>query len=185
MKKVIIAGLLGGLVLIIWSFVVNGLLGFGSSINMKQVQNERPVYEMLKENVTQPGRYVVNPEATTEGRFPDEDPVYSVLYSGRGHGTAGGQMFAGLAVFFLVPMIGAWLLTQASNRVLSNYLKKVFFFFVIGLLFALFCGFGKFGIGGYPLRDALMLGLHDIVVWTLVGLVIAWRIKPIDKYSMA
>ena len=185
MKKVIIAGLLGGLVLIIWSFVVNGLLGFGSSINMKQVQNERPVYEMLKENVTQPGRYVVKPEATTEGRFPDEDPVYSVLYSGMGHGTAGGHMFAGLAVFFLVPMIGAWLLTQASNRVLSNYLKKVFFFFVIGLLFALFCGFGKFGIGGYPLKDALMLGLHDIVVWTLVGLVIAWRIKPIDKYSMA
>ncbi len=185
MKRIIIAGLMGGLVLIIWSFVVNGMLGFGPSINMKQVRNERQVYEALKGNVTQPGRYIVNPETSAEGRFPDEDPVYSVLYSGMGHGTAGGHMVAGLVVFFLVPMIGAWLLTQASDTVLSSYPKKVFFFFMIGLLFALFCGFGKFGIGGYPLKDAVMLGFHDIVVWTLVGLVIAWRIKPTGKYSIA
>ena len=185
MKRIVVAGLLGSLVLIVWMFVVNGLFGFSSRIDMKQVENERQVYEMLKENVPQPGRYVVNPELTGEGRYPDEAPVFSILYSGTGHGTAGGQMIVGLVVMLLVPMLGAWLLAQASDRVLSSYPKKVLFFFALGLLIAMFSDLDKSGIGGYPLGDVIMLSLHDIVVWTLVGLVVAWRIKPGGGYSMA
>ncbi len=185
MKRTVVAGLLGSLVLIVWMVVVNGLLGFSSRINMKKLDNEPHVYEVLKENVTQPGRYVVNPEPTSEGRFPDGDPVYGVTYSGAGHGSAGGIMIAGLAALIIVPMAGAWLLSQASDRVLSSYPKKVLFFFVLGLLIALFSDLNKFGIDGYPLKDALMLGMHDIVLWTLVGFVIAWRIKPGGRYSMA
>lgn len=185
MKRIVVAGLLGSLVLIIWMFVVNGLLGFGSGINMKKVDNESQVYQVLKENVQQPGRYTVNPEPTGEGRYPEEDPVFSVLFSGMGHGTAGGQMIVGLIVMLLVPMLGAWLLAQASDSVLSSYPKKVLFFLILGLLIALFSDFDKGGIGGYPFGDVIMLGLHNIVLWTLVGLVIAWRIKPGSRYSMA
>jgi hypothetical protein len=185
MKRIVIAGLMGSLVLIVWMVVVNGLLGFSSRINMKQVNNERQVYEALKENVSQPGRYTVNPEPTGEGRYPEDDPVFSILYSGMGHGTAGGQTIAGLVMLILVPMTGAWLLAQASDKVLSSYPKKVFYFFVLGLLIALFSGFDKYGIDGYPLKDALMLGLHDIVLWTLVGFVIARKIRAGGRYSMA
>jgi len=84
MKRIVIAGLLGSLALIVWMVVVNGLLGFSSRIHMKQVDNERLVYEVLKENVSQPGRYVVNPDTTSGGRFPDGEPVYGVMYSGKG-----------------------------------------------------------------------------------------------------
>jgi len=35
--KVLVAGLLGGIVLVAWTFVVNGVLGFNRSINMKRV----------------------------------------------------------------------------------------------------------------------------------------------------
>lgn len=41
--------------------------------------------------------------------------------------------------------------------------------FVVNGLF----GFNKFGIGGYPLGDAVLLRVHDIVLWTLAGTVIA------------
>jgi hypothetical protein len=183
MKRIIVAGLLGSLVLIVWLFVVNGLLGFSASINMKQVDQEREVYEVLKESITAPGRYVVNPQVTGEGRFPDEDPVYGVFYSGMGHGSAGGLMLASLFVLLLVPFSGAWLLAQASDRILSSYPRKLLFFFVIGVLFALFSDFNQFGIDGYPLGDAVLCGAHDIVLWTLMGSVIAWRIRPTGKYS--
>lgn len=180
LKRVIVSGLLGSAVLILWTFVVNGILGFHSRIDMRKIQNEPQVYEMLKENIVEPGRYVCNPGLTGDGNFPGEEPVFSVLYSGSGHGTAGSQMLIGLVLYLLAPMIGTLLLSQASNRILSSYHRKVLFFTIIGVLFAVFSDLQKFGIGGYPLRDAVLLGAHSIVVWTLIGLIVAWRIRPIQ-----
>lgn len=177
-KRVITAGLLGGVVLMLWTFVVNGLLGFQARIDMKQIAAEREVYEVLTEHVVEPGRYVCNPALTPEERFPDGEPVFSILYGGVGHEAAGGLMLVGLVVFFVAPTIGAWLLSQASKGVLASYRRKVMFFVAIGLLLAVFADLPSFGIGGYPARDAVALGVNHIVVWTLVGLVVAWRIRP-------
>ena len=145
---------------------------------MKQIPAEKQVYKVLKEHITSPGRYTCNPELTSERRFPDDKPVFSILYGGVGHESAGSLMLVELFVFLLAPMIGAWMLSQASERVMSSYSRKVLFFTAIGLLIAVFTNLSNFGIGNYPLNDALILALHNIVVWTVVGLVAAWRMKP-------
>jgi hypothetical protein len=178
MKNVVSAGLLGGVVLILWTFVSNGLFGFQSRIDMRQLPEEPQVYETLKEHVRTPGRYAVNPQLTAEGRFPDDQPVFSVLYGGVGHEAAGSLMLLGFILFLLTPMIGAWMLTQASTRVKSSYGRKVLFFTAIGLLFAIYGDLTSYGIGGYPLNGALALAAYHIVTWTLVGLAVAWRIRP-------
>ena len=177
-KKVIFSGLAGGLVLIILTFVINGLFGFRSRIDMKQIPNERLVYEMLKENVVEPGRYFCNPEESSSTGFPQGEPVFSVLYGGVGHEAAGKHMLAGFVLFFLAPIIASWMLSMTSERILSCYLRKVLFFTAIGLLFAVFSDLTNFGIGSYPLRDALVLAVHNIFVWTIVGLAAAWQMKP-------
>jgi len=178
MKSIVSAGFLGGVVLMVWMFVVNGILGFQSRIDMKQIPAERHVYETLKEHIADPGRYVVNPGMTSDGRFPNEEPVFSVLYGGMGHESAGGLMLVGLVGFLLAPIIGAWMLSQTSESVKSSYARKVLFFVAIGLLFALFSDLMKFGIGNYPIEDALAFAVNHVVAWTLVGLVVAWRIRP-------
>ena len=180
-KKIIVSGLLGGLVLIIWTFVVNGILGFRTSLDMKTIADERQVYELLKSNIVEPGRYTVNPELTPGGPFPDNEPVFSVIYGGMGHEAAGSLMLIGLIIFLIAPIIGAWLLSHASENVLSSYTCKVSFFTGIGILFALFSDLSSYGIGGYPLGDALLLAGHSIIVWTLVGLVVAWKMKPVES----
>ncbi len=177
-KRVISAGLLGGVVLMVWTFVVNGLFGLQARIDMKQIVAEREVYDVLKKNVVDPGRYICNPELTPEGRFPDGEPVFSVLYGGVGHESAGGLMLFGLVVFIFAPIIGAWMLSQTSERVMSSYSRKVMFFAAIGLLLAVFIDLTRFGIGDYPVNDALVLAVNHVIVWTLVGLVVAWRLKP-------
>ncbi len=177
-KNVIIAGLLGGLVLIVWTFVVNGLLGFQANIDMNQLPAEREVYEVLRTHVVEPGRYALNPELTEGERFPDNEPVFSVLYSGMGHESAGKLMLVGLGVFFLAPLIAAWMLSLGSEKLLSSYLQKVLFFAAIGLLFALSGDLMNFGIGGYAAKDTALLALNHIVAWILVGLVVARRILP-------
>ena len=161
----------------VWTFVVNGILRFQANIDMKRIPAEREVYELLKEHIADPGRYIFNPEVTPEGRFPDGQPVFSVLYGGTGHESAGGLMWVGLAVFLLSPMIGAWMLTQTSERVKSSYGRKVLFFVAIGLLLALFGDLTRFGIGSYPAKDAIAFAVNHVVAWTLVGLVVAWRIR--------
>lgn len=175
-RRVISAGLLGGVTLMLWTLVVDGMLGFRANIDMKQVTAEAQVYETLKEHIVDPGRYVVNPAVTADQPFPGDQPVFSVLYSGVGHEAAGRLMLVGLVVFLAAPMIAAWMLSQMSGRVLSSYARRVGVFVAIGLLFALFTDVASFGIGGYPLGDALKFAARHVVDWTLVGLVIAWRI---------
>ena len=150
---------------------------------MREIPNERQVYILLKANIVEPGRYTVNPELTASGIFPPGEPVFSILYGGMGHESAGKTMLFQFAIFLLAPMIAAWMLSLTSQRVLSSYPKKVLFFTGIGLLFALFCDLMKFGIGGYPLQDALLLAAHDIVLWTLVGMVVAWWLRPEDLHN--
>ena len=181
LKKIIIAGILGTIVLIIWTFVVNGIFRFQASIDMKQIDTEKQVYEVLKEHIANPGRYIINPELTQGMAFPGEDPVFSVLYGGVGHEKAGALMLLNLIVGFLGVLIGAFMLSQTSAQVLASYWRKVLFFTAIGALVAIFTDLTKFGIGGYPLQDAILLGINSVIIWTLVGLVVAWRIKPTES----
>lgn len=179
-KKILISGLLGGVVLILLTFILNVVFGFKSSMDMKQISNERQVYEILKENITEPGRYIFNPEVTPETGFPGAEPVFSVLYSGIGHEAAGSLMLAELVIFFLAPIIAAWMLSLTSKQVMSSYFRKVLFFAAIGLLFAVYSDFSNFGIGNYSLSDTLILAAHNIFIWTIVGLVVAWRMIPAE-----
>jgi hypothetical protein len=176
--RVIVPGLLGGLVLVLWAFVVNGVLGFRSSLEMKRIPDERLVYEVLRARIPAPGGYVCNPALTGTGRFPDREPVYSVRYSGLGHGAAGREAFVGLLVFLAAPVSGAWLLSAATERVLSSYRRKALFFVGIGVLVALVADVARFGIGGFAMGDALRAAASDIAAWTLAGLVVAWRMRP-------
>jgi len=162
----------------VWTFVVNGIFRFQVSIEMKTITAERQVYETLKEHIVEPGRYACNPALTSDWRFPDGEPVFSVLYGGMGHESAGGLMLFGFVLFLLGPTIGAWMLSQTSERVMASYPRRVLFFTAIGLLFAVFSDLSDFGIGSYPLKDALILAIHDVLIWTFVGLVVAWRMKP-------
>ncbi len=178
MKNVVSAGLLGGVVLIVWTFVANGLFGFQARIDMNQVPAEQQVYEALQEHVDTPGRYTINPQLTADGRFPDDKPVFSVLYGGMGHEAAGGLMLFGLVLYLLAPLIGAWMLSQTSESLRASYGRKVLFFSSIGLLFAVYGDLTRYGIGNYPLNDALAFAAFHIIAWTLMGLVVAWRIRP-------
>lgn len=61
LKKVILSGLLGAIVLMMWTFVSNAMFGFRSRMDMKQIPDERLVYEVLKKSIAEPGRYILLP----------------------------------------------------------------------------------------------------------------------------
>lgn len=178
-KRFLVAGVWGGAVLIVWVFVVDGLLGVERSVEMKRIPNERVVYETLRRNIAEPGGYLCNPELTPDRVYPGDAPVFAIRYSGVGHASAGQEMLIGLLVCLVAPVLGAWLLSKTSAETQASYPQKVLFFVVLGVVVALFGDIGRFGIGGYPMRDALALALRDTASWALVGLVVAWRIRRV------
>ncbi len=180
MKRVIVAGVAGSVVLAVWTIVVNGVFGFKARIDMKQPPNERQVYEVLKANVTEPGRYVCNPPLTDTG-FVLNEPMYAIQYAGFGHEAAGQESLMHMLFGLLATVLAAYMLSTSADHVLKKYGRRVLYFTTIGLFLALASEMGKYGIGGYPLGDAVIMGVHAVVQWTVVGLVVAWIAKPTAK----
>jgi hypothetical protein len=177
LRRVLVAALLGWVVLTAWTFFVNGIMGFRSSIDMKQIPNERQVYETLKTNVVDPGRYICNPEPDSSG-FPANQPVFSIQYSGFGHESAGKESTVHPLSGLLAVLIATWMLSVTSGWVRARYFGRVLFFAAVGLLVAAYSVMTRFGIGGYSMNDTLLLSGHDVITWTLVGSVVAWRMTP-------
>lgn len=177
-KRMLKPGLLGGVTLMVWAFVANGILGFNSRIRMKRLADERAVYAALERYVTVPGGYAVNPEAAAGGVFPAGEPVFSVQYSGFGHEAAGRLVFFELAIAFLSAFLVAGLLSMASDRVRSSFARRLAFVTGIGVFAAVSGELTRYGIGGYPAGAALLLAANVVVAWTLAGLVMAWSMPP-------
>lgn len=169
--------MLGAVVMTVWAFVVNGMFWFTKDIAMKEIPDERAVYEVLKKNIVAPGRYVCNPALTPTG-VPLNEPVFGITYSGTGHEAAGPEEVRDLILGFLSVLIAAWMLSVTSERILSSYFRRVLFFAAIGLLFAVFSDLQKSGISAYPMHDALLWAAYDVAMWTVVGFVVASVIKP-------
>jgi hypothetical protein len=185
LKKVIVAGLIGGITLMVWAILVNGFFGFKYRMDMKQVPNEAQVYQILKQNIVNPGRYICNPALTESNIFPENEPVFSILYGGMGHEAAGPlSVFLDFLYAFFTATLCGWLLSLTSEKIISSYSRKVFFVILIGLLFAVFSDLKKYGIGNYPLSDTLIMTLHNIILWTILGLVIGRIIKPVSKKTI-
>lgn len=178
MRRVLTASLLGTLVMVMWLVVVDGLFGWKRGIEMNQLPEERTVYAFLSAHVTVPARYVLNPEVVPERGFPGNDPIFAVHYTGLGHDDAGQEVIVSLAVLLVSLMLGALLLTNASNPILESYASRLGFFAAIGVVAALVGIGARFGLAAYSLSDASLLAVHDLAAWILAGLVVAGLVRP-------
>jgi len=181
LKRIVLSGVLGCVVLFAWMMVANGVLGLSSRVKMKAARDEKAVYEVLKENIVAPGGYIANPEIVPGSGFPAGEPVFSIRYSGMGHEAAGRMLFVELALGLTATILTSWLLSATSPRILSRYSRRVGFVAVIGLLLAASGSLAQVGIGGYPAGSALLLGANDVVSWTLAGLAMAWTVRPVRE----
>lgn len=141
-----------------------------------------PIHAQLKERITKPGTYVV-PSLSPEKRsalFPDylNEPIFAVIYKGYTHGSVPGFASVGILSFLLAPMVAAWRLSQVSERVLATYLRRVLFVSTLRPSIAvsadLMCSFTD----DLPLASVAGKAVFSMITRVLIGLVLAWKIKP-------
>lgn len=187
MKKVIFAGIVGGVILWIWGFIAWVVLPLHLS-TVTPIPNETEFVESLKRSLPAPGVYEL-PSMPREsaGQSPSEQesamadymakyeagPTGMIFYDPAGRDPfMVNQMISGLLIFILSAAIVAWLLSR-STAAAESYLSRVIYCGMIGTLIAVACHLSAWNWMGYPLDWTRALMIDSIVAWLLAGMGIA------------
>lgn len=179
--RVIRAALLGGFVGILWTMVSLGLVPLRDSMGWKEVPNEAPVLEALDANLLETGLYLVPghvpPDSLFRSRHAD-GPFFRV--HSLPNGTEGPiRSLISILALLLAPLIPAWFLFRLCQRESPAFPARVIIVAAFGLFVTLTSEIQLWGMELYPLSYSLLLSVNAILTWIVVGLVLAWRIKPV------
>jgi hypothetical protein len=186
MGRTSLAAFLGALVLFIWGFLSWEVLPFHSK-TMHTLPNEDAVVTTLKSGNAESGTYMIpgtgdGSEAAKKAAMNKmkTGPMGWLMYSREGMGEMHPMNFIkGFIVLFFSAMIAASLLGKLSWSLASKYGARVRFVMMLGIFLAIAGRLGDWAFMGYSTDFSLNLLADDIIGWTLAGMVIAWRIKPL------
>ncbi len=185
MSRIVLAGFLGALVLFFWGFLSWAVLPFHSQTT-HTLSNEDAVAAALKSGNAESGAYRIpgiggNEAAKkTEMEKMKAGPIAWIQYHQEGYGEIDPVYYLkGFLVLFISAMIASSLLGKLSWSLASKYGARVRFVMMIGIFLAIYARLGDWAFMGNSTSFSLNLVADDIIGWTLAGLVIAWRIKPL------
>jgi hypothetical protein len=181
-KDMLISGILGGMVMFIVMAVCRLFLPAVGNVELLAMPDQMPIHAQLKERIANPGTYVVPylPPEKRSALFPDylNEPIFTVTYKGYTHATVPGFASVGLLSFLLAPTVAAWLLSLASHKVQATYLRRVLFVSALGLFIAISADLMRSLTDELSFSQVAGNAIASVVTWMLIGLILAWRIKP-------
>jgi len=179
-KKVIATGLLAGLVAVACTTVFQQLIPIRDKLGYKEVPNEELVLEVLDTNLRETGLYLLPGHSPPDPLFREryaKGPIFRIhsLRSG-----AGGPPHVVVPVLALLiaPIVPSWFLWSVCRHGRPGFGSRVLLVALFGVFLALWADLRMWGMELYPLHYSLVLAASSVVTWVIVGLVIAWRIKP-------
>jgi len=177
-KRILLAGVLGGLALFLWGGLAHTVLGLGS-VGIQNLPRSQPMMDELKATATQSGFYLF-PPIDAAGKVPPENAggAYGMMiYHNAG---AGGPMTGQLASEFILNVVlalfAAILLSLASK--LTDYVRRVGFVTLVGLIAGLMLNVEYWNWYGFPLSYTLASIFVVVIGFLLVGFIAAAIVKP-------
>ena len=188
-KRVVIAGILGGLTMFVWSFVAHELLPLGE-LGVGEIPNEAPVLSAMQGTIPQAGFYIypgfgLGPNPTSAQRNAAM-PAYMKKYEQSPHGIliynppSGPFNFGKLlaregALNILEALLAAWLLSYAAAG--RSYSQRAGFVVIVGVLAAVTTNVEYWNWYEFPGNYIAGYMVTQIIGFTLVGLVVAAFVK--------
>ncbi len=181
-RNILMSGILGGAVMFAATLACRILLpGTGAPL-LQPMPGQVQIHAALKERITQPGTYVCPylPPEERRAFFPNylNEPVFAITYRGHTHATVPGFASVGMLSFLLAPMAASWLLSQASARVLASYWRRYAYIAALGVFIILDADLMRNLTDDLSFKAVVGIALVDLITWTLVGLVLAWSVRP-------
>ncbi len=179
--RVLIAGLLGGIVFFIWGAVAHMVLPIGE-MGMNVSNNEDAVLTALRENAAGEGVYVV--PGLAPDKMSDEaaikaysekakaSPYAVVIYQPVGHD--GMDMGGNLAKQFISDTLSAMVVAFVLALGAFSFAKRVFVATALGLFSWLTVSVPYWNWYRFPLDFTLGNLLEQVLGWMIAGIVMAW-----------
>jgi hypothetical protein len=184
MAKILIGGVVGGIVIFFWGFVSHMLLPLGE-MGLKVLKSEEAVNAAIKSEVTEPGLYFV------PGRDMSKTPTQEEMEAHMAKITAGPYGFmvlypngrdASLAkrlpIEFGTNVVCALLAAIFVSQLRPGFLVRVACVTLVGLIGSIMTNVPYWNWYGFP-TDFTLAQLGDHVVgWFLAGIVLAAIVRP-------
>ncbi|HLX12693.1 MAG TPA: hypothetical protein VKS81_07765 [Bacteroidota bacterium] len=193
MKSAVISGIVGGIILFLWSFLAWVILPFHTA-SMHWIPNEDAVISTLQPLLTQKGLYVFPhqpymkaDEASMQAWTAKvkRGPTGMIFYDPSGSDPMmPKQMMMGIFLDFLTAFLAAWMLAT-SVIATAPYASRVMYFVMIGVLISVSVHLINWNWMGFPTDWTLSLIVDTIFGWTLAGLGISALIKPVHPAAAA
>ena len=184
-KTMLLGGVLGGLVLFVWSSISWVVLHWHEP-TLRKFTNEEAVSAAILANAPESGIYILpNAFHGTDGMTPEqkaaaqeaamqkkeEGPFFFANVLREGTPGMGPQMLQALIVNIIAAATVAWLLMTTPLRSFSSKVRFVVMMALLGFL----VGKLPFGIWWHFSTDFILLELLDLLIgWGLAGCVLAW-----------
>ena len=187
-KRVVIAGILGGLTMFVWLFVAHEFLPLGE-LGVAEIPNEGPVLSAMQ-SIPQAGLYLfpgmgLGPNPTIQQRNAAM-PAYMKKYEQSPHGmliyhpASGAYPFGATlaregALNLLEGLLAAWLLSLAAAG--KSYDSRAGFVVILGVFAAVTTNVEYWNWYDFPGRYVAGYMVTQIIGFTLVGVVVAAFVK--------
>jgi hypothetical protein len=184
MKRILIAGIVGGLIMFAWGVIANALIPLHTP-SLHNIPNEDAVVTALQTNLSTPGVYLfpgmpADRQQSTMDAYIQKykrGPLGMIIYRPDGADPfMAGQMITGLIIAFLSAILAAWFLSR-STAMMSKYLRRVIYCGMLGIFISVFANLNYWNWYYYPL-DYTTANIADTIIgWLLAGLGIGAIIK--------
>ena len=178
-KTVFTSGLLGGVVMLVWTAVWFGLNPYFHDVTAGEIPDEDVVFSTIAERLEETGIYSYPYDVPADSAFHaqfEAGPILQILFQSEG-GAAPSETISYLGVvlaYLLVPIIPAWILSWLAQERRARFRQRVGVTMLFGIFVAIFRDISPTGLL-LPINFSLVMAVHSLVGWWLVGLVLAWR----------
>ncbi len=184
MKKILIAGVLCGLVAFLWSCFAHLLLPTAST-GVRSLPNEDAVVAAMKQSIHEPGLYFFPGMDMSRKLTPEEEKAWAAKYAAGPIGIlvynpAGDtpmsprQLLVELLSDLLAGLVLAWVLSLAAPSVGLRTAAGG----LIGLFVWLCASVSYWNWYGFPGAYILSEAIDHVIGWLLAGLVVGLLLRP-------
>ena len=185
MKKTVIGGMVGGIIIFVWSFLAFVLLPFHEP-TFHQVTKEDEAIQALKSLLDQQAVYMLpkNPGMSADKAAMDawegkvkRGPIAMIVYNPGGvDPMMPRQMIIGLILDILAAWVVCWFLAR-SVALNAPYISRVAYCGMFGLFVSLFTHLMSWNWLGFPVDYTSAMIIDAILSWIFAGLGIAAIVK--------
>jgi hypothetical protein len=184
MGKVLLGGIVAGIVIFFWGYVAHEFLPLGET-GMRDIPNEEVFSATVKENVREPGIYLLPGRAMMKSKSEEEQkallekvakgPTGFLIFHPEGsEASIGPYLIKQFATNVICGLLAALLVTQIR----PGFVVRVLCITLLGVFgFAIVC-VPYWNWYGFPLDFTIAQAIEHTVGWFLAGLAIAAIVRP-------